>query len=401
MTQKEIEILAGYNDPSVSMKALDKEIRTDTLQDEAWVISFFEKALGSDDEIWLKAACSVYWCFEQKERLEQYFNQMIINPYHCQHQALVKHLQDDLKYPSAVPYIRKALESNFDYLEYTNSEDGVIAKWFSHALHAIGTKEAIDLIKEFASSPNRGIRDEMRYRLLRGRHADALEFDLPRLLIEPFASFQQKLPRQGKHFIGQLADGLITFYAAFNPVVADYAVRHQKFGGDFRFDRMTWIKPGFMWMMHRSGWATKENQERILAIQLKVSDVMEILKVGVESSLSGKPGEAEDTWKERLSASDVIIQWDPDHGLNGEKLNRKVIQTGIRGEMLQRYNDSFIQSIEDITSFVEAQNVYRQCRQDLLLVPCEMVVKFGDGLEMICPDEKRKTFFQWLKDKLK
>jgi hypothetical protein len=30
---------------------------------------------------------------------------------------------------------------------------------------------------------------------------------------------------------------------------------------------MTWIKPSFTWMMHRSGWGAKERQERILAIE--------------------------------------------------------------------------------------------------------------------------------------
>jgi hypothetical protein len=34
---------------------------------------------------------------------------------------------------------------------------------------------------------------------------------------------------------------------------------------------MTWIKPSFLWMMYRSGWATKQNQEYILAIKMKRS----------------------------------------------------------------------------------------------------------------------------------
>jgi len=31
---------------------------------------------------------------------------------------------------------------------------------------------------------------------------------------------------------------------------------------------MTWIKPSFLWMMYRSGWATKPGQEHILATQI-------------------------------------------------------------------------------------------------------------------------------------
>lgn len=52
-------------------------------------------------------------------------------------------------------------------IPHTNSEQGVIAKWFSHALASIGTPEAIELIKEFAKCDDAGIAEEMNYRLRR------------------------------------------------------------------------------------------------------------------------------------------------------------------------------------------------------------------------------------------
>ena len=42
---------------------------------------------------------------------------------------------------------------------------------------------------------------------------------------------------------------------------------------------MTWIKPSFLWMMYRSGWGTKTDQERILAI--------DITREGFNTILSG------------------------------------------------------------------------------------------------------------------
>jgi hypothetical protein len=34
-------------------------------------------------------------------------------------------------------------------------------------------------------------------------------------------------------------------------------------------ERMTWIKPSFLWMMYRSGWGKKDSgQNRILAIDI-------------------------------------------------------------------------------------------------------------------------------------
>jgi hypothetical protein len=62
----------------------------------------------------------------------------------------------------------------------------------------------------------------------------------------------------------------ITVYQAFNKTIAKSAVQNQTFvSPPFKIDRMTWIKPSFLWMMYRSGWGTKENQEYILAIKLK------------------------------------------------------------------------------------------------------------------------------------
>lgn len=51
-----------------------------------------------------------------------------------------------------------------------------------------------------------------------------------------------------------------------------------RFGGpDYKFERMTWIKTNFLWMMYRSGWATKPGQNRILAIRISRDGFEEIL----------------------------------------------------------------------------------------------------------------------------
>jgi len=147
---------------------------------------------------------------------------------------------------------------------------------------------------------------------------------------------------------------------------------------------MTWIKPGFMWMMHRSGWALKENQENILAISIKKSDVLKILNEAVLSSYSASEYKNEEEWKHRLMVSNVRIQWDPDHNEWGGKLERKAIQIGLKGETLLKFNSEYIQRIEDITEFVELQRVQRfgpSPRQ--LLVPKERIVEFDKNYHII------------------
>ena len=65
-------------------------------------------------------------------------------------------------------------------------------------------------------------------------------------------------PQEGQHILAHYDDASVVVYQAYRPSIAEYAVTHQRFGGDFSFNRMSWIKPNFLWMMFRSGWAGKE-----------------------------------------------------------------------------------------------------------------------------------------------
>jgi hypothetical protein len=56
----------------------------------------------------------------------------------------------------------------------------------------------------------------------------------------------------------------ITVYHAYPAGIAVPALKASTFVAPFKRTRMTWIKPSFLWMMYRSGWATKTDQERIL-----------------------------------------------------------------------------------------------------------------------------------------
>lgn len=123
-----------------------------------------ENAITSKNEEKIDRAISLIWFHENQENFINELNLLLLNSNHRSHQLITKIIQD-LANPISIPFIRKVLESNFDYLEYTCSEHEVIAKWFSWALFSIGTKEAINLIEEFSKSEDEGIRKEMVYRL--------------------------------------------------------------------------------------------------------------------------------------------------------------------------------------------------------------------------------------------
>ena len=205
-------------------------------------------------------------------------------------------------------------------------------------------------------------------------------------------------PLSGRHILGTFSDTSIVLYQAYKPSIATYAVAHQTFKNcpDFSETRMTWLKPNFLWMMFRSGWATKVNQERILAISIKREGFEEILCNSCQASRQhnqtdelmlekGKTGRNENV---NASAS-VRLQWDPDHDPFGEKVERRAIQLGIKGEILMKFLNEWIMRIDDVTDFVTAQyQLILSKNIDQLQVPEEKVYKISDTglIEHICLD---------------
>jgi hypothetical protein len=87
----------------------------------------------------------------------------------------------------------------------------------------------------------------------------------PFLQTEPYDDQLARWPTSGRHILAQFDDTSIVVYQANHSGIGRFTAEHQYFGGDFSFERMSWIKPNFLWMMHRSGWGTKPDQETILA----------------------------------------------------------------------------------------------------------------------------------------
>ncbi len=48
---------------------------------------------------------------------------------------------------------------------------------------------------------------------------------------ELYVTQLQRWPSSGRHIIGQFDDNSIIVYQAYKPSIADYAVQHNKFGG--------------------------------------------------------------------------------------------------------------------------------------------------------------------------
>lgn len=192
------------------------------------------------------------------------------------------------------------------------------------------------------------------------------------LEIENYKKQNEIWPDSGRHILAQFNEDYVIVYQAYRPSIADFAVEHQYFGGDFSFSRMSWIKPNFLWMMYRCGWASKEGQEKVLAVYLRRTFFDSVLS---EAYPSACPSHLQyDDWKKRIPETNVRLQWDPDHDPFGAPLNRKAIQLGLRNEFLLPFKGEAIIKVEDVTSFViDQKQIFDSKGIDYLHTPMERI----------------------------
>jgi len=192
-----------------------------------------------------------------------------------------------------------------------------------------------------------------------------------RLRLEPYVDQRPLWPAAGRHILAQYDDEAIVVYQAYRPAIGLHTAAHGRFGGGWSRDRMSWIKPGFLWMMYRSGWATKEGQEVVLALWLRRDGFDELLASAVPSAHDPVRFPSEADWKRAVKHSDVRLQWDPDHAPGGTPETRRAVQLGLRGEALRRFADDWLLAVEDITPIVRAQHPHAQNPYRELLTPSE------------------------------
>lgn len=162
-----------------------------------------------------------------------------------------------------------------------------------------------------------------------------------------------------KEVFAQYDRQCLRVYQAYNPTIAKEAIALQRFGENFSLNRMTWIKPSFLWMMYRSNWGTKKNQECILALDIYQEKFEELLQKAVLTS----PDSSDYTgsqWEKAFQETTVYCQWDPDRNINGNAIHRAAIQIGLKGSTLRDFLDTGIYQIEDMTPLVKKWNEQRK-----------------------------------------
>ncbi|WP_226939210.1 DUF4291 domain-containing protein [Janthinobacterium sp. FT14W] len=167
----------------------------------------------------------------------------------------------------------------------------------------------------------------------------------------------------------------IRVYQAFSDVIADAALEKGTFTSPpFKMERMTWIKPSFLWMMYRAGWGFKDaGQKRILAIDISRAGFEWALEHGCLSHADESMSKEE--WTAKKETSPVRIQWDPERDLLLRPQPYRAIQIGLGNEAVEMYVHKWIVRIVDVTPL--AHSIHALLTQE----------KFEEAMRML-PEER-------------
>ncbi|MEV0094067.1 DUF4291 domain-containing protein [Streptomyces sp. NPDC050738] len=141
----------------------------------------------------------------------------------------------------------------------------------------------------------------------------------------------------------------ITVYQAYGPHIGLPAARDGRFPEAWKRDRMTWIKPSFLWMMYRCGWGEKEGQETVLAVEITREGFDWALRNSCLSHYERGVHADRTSWQRELKRAPARVQWDPERDLHLQQLPYRSLQLGLAGDAARRYADEWTVAITDVT----------------------------------------------------
>ncbi|WP_026150229.1 DUF4291 domain-containing protein [Streptomyces prunicolor] len=149
------------------------------------------------------------------------------------------------------------------------------------------------------------------------------------------------------------SESTITVYQAYPPDIGLPAAREGRFPAAWKRDRMTWIKPSFLWMMYRCGWGAKAGQETVLAVEISRDGFEWALRHACLSSYVSGVHPDRAAWQRELKRAPARVQWDPERDLRLQPLPYRALQLGLSGEAVRRYADEWTVTIRDVTPLAD------------------------------------------------
>ena len=346
MIELDYDLLRNYFNHKIPYNELEFRIKEIYDSDKKCILHELKKAYNNKDSIKIDYLVYLLFVLENinigfnfSEYLE-ILHKLLVSDWHNKHEDIVM-LIEKISDCQSLEYLFHAIFLKPNYLVW--DDNCSFEKKCIYALMKIGKEKSVSYLKQIGNNDNKIISDCAK-----------------RQLVEI-----EKQHNVGNEVRAVFTNDTIRVYQAYNRLIAEEAVRLGTFGKKFNMNRMTWIKPSFLWMMYRCGWADKENQECVLAIDIQREGFDQLMKKAVSTSYQEKIFGSQSYWQYQLKTSDVICQWDPERDVYGNPLAYRSIQLGLRGEILKKYVNEWIVSIEDITEYVLELKKMRDRKQDI------------------------------------
>ncbi|GAA5613027.1 DUF4291 domain-containing protein [Streptomyces platensis] len=193
-----------------------------------------------------------------------------------------------------------------------------------------------------------------------GPDGPACPVPAPRAPVDAAADGPAPLAEPQRRIRALYTERTVTVYQAYSPALGLPAARDGRFPAAWKRERMTWIKPSFLWMMYRCGWGTKADQETVLAVEIERDGFDWALRNACLSHYDAGEHADRAAWQRELKGAPARVQWDPERDLALRALPYRSLQLGLSGEASRRYADEWTVAIRDVTPL--AREVHARVR---------------------------------------
>lgn len=166
MTESIKSAIKKYWKRELSKEAFLTIIQTEIGYGIADFRNYFAKIIQSRNANDLEYGLVILFAIEKDNNLTDLLNKLLLEPWHREYEELAHSLQGR-KSPESIPFLKKAMQNKYEYLESYETGTRQFVNQCGHVLKSIGTDAAINVIKELSESDDPILKDEMLYRLSR------------------------------------------------------------------------------------------------------------------------------------------------------------------------------------------------------------------------------------------
>ena len=164
MTDKIELIIKKYWKREIDKGEFIRQIQFEIGNRKEDVENLLEQIIENQNPDELEYGLVILYATEKNNEMLDIIHKLILEPWHREYEELAHDLQRR-KRPESIQFLKQAIKNKYEYLESYGTGTRQLINQCGHALKSIGTKEAINTIRELSKSEDPIIKDEMLYRI--------------------------------------------------------------------------------------------------------------------------------------------------------------------------------------------------------------------------------------------